>query len=171
MAILLGIDTGGTYTDAVLYDEDRTENRIIASAKSLTTKHDLTIGIGGAVAAVLAEADTKGTDISLVSISTTLATNALVEGQGRRVCLVFLGFDEADLGRAGLDDALGGDPAILAPGGYKATGEQRAALDLEALEPQVMAIADEVEAFAVVAIFGGRNPAHEIAVRLSLIHI
>ena len=141
----------------------RDRNRIIASAKSLTTKHDLTIGIGGAVAAVLAEADTKGTDISLGSISTTLATNALVEGQGRRVCLVFLGFDEADLGRAGLDDALGGDPAILAPGGYKATGEQRAALDLEALEPQVMAIADEVEAFAVVAIFGGRNPAHEIA--------
>ncbi len=165
MAILLGIDTGGTYTDAVLYDEDRAENRVIASAKSLTTKHDLTIGIGGAVAAVLAEADTKGQNISLVSISTTLATNALVEGQGRRVCLVFLGFDEADLGRAGLDDALGGDPTILAPGGYKATGEQRAALDLEALEPRVMAVAGEVEAFAVVAIFGGRNPAHEIAVR------
>jgi len=165
MAILLGIDTGGTYTDAVLYDEDRAENRVTASAKSLTTKHDLTIGIGGAVAAVLDEAGASGSDISLVSISTTLATNALVEGQGRRVCLIFLGFDEADLGRAGLDEALGGDPAILAPGGYKATGDQRAPLDLPALEPRIMAVADEVEAFAVVAIFGGRNPAHEIAVR------
>ncbi len=165
MAILLGIDTGGTYTDAVLYDEDLAADRVIASAKSLTTKHDLAIGIGGAVEAVLRDSGISGEQVSLASISTTLATNALVEGQGRRVCLVFLGFDEADLGRAGLDDALGDDPSILAPGGYKATGEQRAPLDLASLAPKIEAVAGGVDAFAVVAIFGGRNPAHEIAVR------
>ncbi len=38
----LGIDTGGTYTDAVLVDSDHT---LVASCKSLTTRHDLTIGI------------------------------------------------------------------------------------------------------------------------------
>ena len=165
MAILLGIDTGGTYTDAVLYDEDAPKDRVIASAKALTTKHDLSIGIGGAVTAVLADSGISGADVSLASISTTLATNALVEGQGRRVCLIFLGFDEADLGRAGLDDALGSDPAIVAPGGYKATGEQRAPLDIVALRPKIDAVSESVDAFAVVAIFGGRNPAHEIAVR------
>ena len=43
MALLLGVDTGGTYTDAVLI---RDEAEVIASAKSLTTRHDLAIGIG-----------------------------------------------------------------------------------------------------------------------------
>ncbi|WP_273486518.1 hydantoinase/oxoprolinase N-terminal domain-containing protein, partial [Lentibacter algarum] len=43
MAILLGVDTGGTYTDAVLL---RDEEEVLASAKSLTTRHDLAIGIG-----------------------------------------------------------------------------------------------------------------------------
>ncbi len=165
MAILLGIDTGGTYTDAVLYDEEAADDRVIASAKALTTKQDLAIGIGGAVSAVFEASGVSGSQVSLASISTTLATNALVEGQGRRVCLVFLGFDEADAKRAGLDEALGGDPVILAPGGYKATGEQRAVLDLEALKPRIDEVAGDIDAFAVVAIFGGRNPAHEIAVR------
>jgi N-methylhydantoinase A/oxoprolinase/acetone carboxylase beta subunit len=165
MAILLGIDTGGTYTDAVLYDEDRAEDRVIASAKALTTKHDLAIGIGGAVAAVLSDAGIEGPAVSLTSISTTLATNALVEGQGRRVGLVFIGFDEADLGRAGLDEALGGDPVLVTPGGYKATGEERAPLKLDLVQSFVDDVVEVVDAFAVVAIFGGRNPAHEIAVR------
>jgi len=41
----LGIDTGGTYTDAVLVDG---EQQIVAASKCLTTRHDLTIGIGNA---------------------------------------------------------------------------------------------------------------------------
>ena len=47
MAKLLGIDTGGTYTDAVLYDET---SGVTASAKALTTKHDLVIGVAEAMA-------------------------------------------------------------------------------------------------------------------------
>ena len=50
MTLLLGVDTGGTYTDAVLI---RDEVAVIASAKSLTTRHDLAEGIGAAVQAVL----------------------------------------------------------------------------------------------------------------------
>lgn len=50
MAILLGIDTGGTYTDAVLFDE---QEGVLASAKALTTKHDLSSGIRSALNAVL----------------------------------------------------------------------------------------------------------------------
>ena len=52
MAILLGVDTGGTYTDAVLV---RDEREVIASAKALTTRQDLSIGIGDAIEAVLAQ--------------------------------------------------------------------------------------------------------------------
>lgn len=59
MALLLGIDTGGTYTDAVLFDDQ--QSRVIAKAKSLTTRHDLAIGISGAVTRVVdaAQIDAK----------------------------------------------------------------------------------------------------------------
>jgi len=52
MALLLGIDTGGTYTDAVLFDDSV---GIMAKAKALTTRHDLAIGISGAVDRVLTQ--------------------------------------------------------------------------------------------------------------------
>ena len=94
MAILLGVDTGGTYTDAVLL---RDEEEVLASAKSLTTRHDLAIGIGKAVQAVLDASGVDPSTIGLASLSTTLATNALVEGQGGRVGLVYIGFPESDL--------------------------------------------------------------------------
>ena len=79
--LYLGIDTGGTYTDAVLWSE---ATGIVAKAKSLTTRHDLAEGIAGAVDAVLGEAAISAAAIKLVSMSTTLATNALIEGQGGR---------------------------------------------------------------------------------------
>src|SRR5690348_11106865 len=99
-ALYLGIDTGGTYTDAVLWSE---ATGVAAKAKALTTRHDLAVGIGGAVDAVLEKAKTDPKSIKLVSMSTTLATNALVEGQGGRVALVMIGFAPADLGRDGLE--------------------------------------------------------------------
>ena len=92
--LLLGIDTGGTYTDAVLYSETA---GVVARAKALTTRHVLSVGISGAVEAVLAEAKAPVSAIGLVSLSTTLATNALVEGQGGRAGLVMIGFGPDDL--------------------------------------------------------------------------
>ena len=71
MTLLLGVDTGGTYTDAVLI---RDEREVIASAKALTTRHDLAVGIGAAVAAVLAEGEVDAAEIGLASLSTTLTT-------------------------------------------------------------------------------------------------
>jgi N-methylhydantoinase A/oxoprolinase/acetone carboxylase beta subunit len=70
MTILLGVDTGGTYTDAVLIQDD---THVMASAKSLTTRADLALGIGSAVRAVLAQADVAPGEIALASLSTTLA--------------------------------------------------------------------------------------------------
>ena len=75
----------------VLYDE--ASRSVIATAKSPTTHHDLAIGICGAIDAVLALADVAPERIELVSLSTTLATNALVEGKGRPVGAVIIGFD------------------------------------------------------------------------------
>ncbi|MFB0993584.1 MAG: hydantoinase/oxoprolinase N-terminal domain-containing protein, partial [Paracoccaceae bacterium] len=78
---------------------------MIGAAKSLTTRPDLALGIGRAIDAALAEANLKSDKIAMVSLSTTLATNALVEGQGGRVALIFIGFDSSDSERAGLDQA------------------------------------------------------------------
>ena len=115
MAHLLGIDTGGTYTDAVLLNDET--DTIVARAKSLTTRPDLALGIGAAIDAVLKESKLAPTAVSMVSLSTTLATNALVEGQGGRVALIFIGFDEAELQKADLSDALNGDPVVIIEGG------------------------------------------------------
>ena len=163
MSILLGIDTGGTYTDAVLYDE-RSE-RVVAAAKALTTRHDLAIGIHGAAEAVLTSSGVEPASIALVSLSTTLATNALVEGQGGRVGLVLIGFDEAAAARAGIADALRGDPCIRIGGGHDAAGRACQTLDIAALDRAIPGLEGSVAAFAVAGMFAVRNPEHEVAVR------
>jgi N-methylhydantoinase A/oxoprolinase/acetone carboxylase beta subunit len=165
MVRLLGIDTGGTYTDAVILDEML---GVVATAKALTTKHDLAIGVRGAVERVLAadaEAERGGGGIGLVSLSTTLATNALVERHGRPVCLLAIGLGPAALQRAGLGAALGGDPVAFVAGGHGASGDVAVALDAAAVESAVAAHASRVSAFAVAATFAVRNPAHECQAR------
>ena len=163
MPILLGVDTGGTYTDAVLHDE--ASGRVLAAAKALTTRHDLAVGIGGAAASVLEVSGIAPASVALVSLSTTLATNALVEGQGGRVGLVLVGFDEAAASRAGIVDALRGDPCIRIGGGHDAAGRACGTLDLPALDRAISGLEDTVAAFAVAGMFSVRNPEHEIAVR------
>ena len=162
MTLSLGIDTGGTYTDAVLFDETR---GVIAKAKALTTRHDLALGIAGAVGTVMSDASMRASDIALVSLSTTLATNALVEGRGGRVALVFIGFDHGDAERAGLMEVLHGDPLIRVGGGHDPHGDALTALDVSTLEREVAAVASSVTGFAVTAQFATRNPSHEIAAR------
>ncbi|TIX93030.1 hydantoinase/oxoprolinase family protein [Rhizobium sp. P44RR-XXIV] len=158
---LLGIDTGGTYTDAVLFHET---DGVIAKAKSLTTRHDLAVGIAGAVDAVIAEAGVPVSAIGLVSLSTTLATNALVEGQGGRAGLIMIGFGPDDMKRDGLAEALGSDPVLFVPGGHNVHGNENP-LDLAALEEALPELAKSVSSFAVAGYFAVRNPAHEIKVR------
>ncbi|MEI9418947.1 hydantoinase/oxoprolinase family protein [Mesorhizobium sp. Cs1321R2N1] len=161
-ALFLGIDTGGTYTDAVLWCEKPAgSGTVVAKAKALTTRHDLAVGISGAVDAVLGEAATNPADIKLVSMSTTLATNALVEGQGGRVALVMIGFTEADLARDGLRSALGSDPVVFAPGGHDVHGKAQP-LNLSTLQEALPALGASVSGFAVCAYFATRNPAHEL---------
>lgn len=164
MALTLGIDTGGTYTDAVLFD---TEQGVVAAAKALTTKHDLTLGIAEAADAVL---DGRGGEIALVSVSTTLATNAIVEGQGSPAALVLIGHAAGEEARPDLARALAGDPTLAVAGGHDALGEARCPLDTEALAAGARAAAGRVSAFAVSSLFSVRNPEHEIAAR-DLLHM
>jgi len=161
MSFLLGVDTGGTYTDAVLMDAAAT--RVIAKAKALTTRPDLAMGVGTAIDAVIAGIDPA--QVGMVSLSTTLATNALVEGQGGRVALVFIGFDPGEIARDGLPEALKGDPVIRLPGGHSHAGTEIAPLDLDSLREAVLALPPGLTGFAVAARFATRNPGHETAAR------
>jgi N-methylhydantoinase A/oxoprolinase/acetone carboxylase beta subunit len=86
MKIGIGIDTGGTYTDAVIYNFEN--KSILGTAKSLTTKNDLSIGILGAIDGLPAHLTREA---ELISLSTTLATNACVEDRGGRAKLIFFG--------------------------------------------------------------------------------
>lgn len=160
MAILLGIDTGGTYTDAALYDDQT--NTILNSAKALTTKHDLALGIQAALESVLPD---PAPEVRLVSLSTTLATNAIVEGQGSPMCLLLLGYPADALDRSHLREALGDDPVVFIQGGHTVSGEEQAPLDLEAARQAIQTHAPKVAALAVSGYFAVRNPGHELAVR------
>lgn len=157
MPVYLGIDTGGTYTDAVLFDPDR---GVLASAKSLTTRHELTRGISDAVAA-LGEHLLGSGPVDMVALSTTLATNASVEGQGSPVCLVLIGQDADVLSRFGLGEALGSDPVVHVAGGHTYEGVQRQPLDEAAVQAAGQQYRGRVAAFAVVSAFGVLNPDHE----------
>jgi N-methylhydantoinase A/oxoprolinase/acetone carboxylase beta subunit len=163
MALLLGIDTGGTYTDAVLFNDQT--SKVVAKAKSLTTRHDLALGIAGAADRVIGAAAIDPSAIELVSISTTLATNALVEGQQRRVGLIMIGFSEADVERQGLRTALGSDPLIILSGGHTVSGDENRPLDVSALKAWLAGPGANVAGYAIAGYFSTRNPAHELASR------
>ena len=163
MTLVIGLDTGGTYTDAALLDT--ATGTVRATGKSLTTRDDLSIGVGGAIRRVLEDFDGSAADIGLVSLSTTLATNAVVEGVGGRVGLLMIGFDETSLQRADLARALGQDPVFFINGGHAADGAPQAQLDEAAIREAVNATEGEVSAYAVAGHFATRNPAHESRTR------
>lgn len=87
----LGIDTGGTCTDAVLYDTEKKE--ILSTGKTLTTKENLVIGIENALSCLDQE---ELEHLDFVSLSTTLATNACVENRGGKVKVIMIGTKPQD---------------------------------------------------------------------------
>ena len=162
---LLGIDTGGTYTDAAIIDP--AERRVIATAKALTTKGDLAVGVGEAMRVALAAlpASFRRSDIALVSVSTTLATNAVVEGHGGAVGTILIGFDAAMATRSGIASSYADMPVQMIGGGHDHNGEPRAPLDRAALAIALSELDPRVEAYAVAATFAVRNAEHELEAR------
>ena len=157
MKLGLGIDTGGTYTDSVIYDFDT--KQIITKAKALTTKEDLTIGIIGSL--VQLSSDVMK-DIELVSLSTTLATNACVEGKGSRGKLVLLGYDEQLLpklrSKYGLPDL---SEIIMILGSHGQQGQVISEPDWLELEKLIRASNHNTDAYGVAEYWGIRNPSFE----------
>lgn len=104
VSIGIGIDTGGTYTDAVAYDVEQGE--VLAWGKARTTKEDLSKGIR---AALMTLPEDLRRQASVIALSTTLATNACVEDKGGRAKLVLMGTPEKVLHRIHADRRYGLD--------------------------------------------------------------
>jgi N-methylhydantoinase A/oxoprolinase/acetone carboxylase beta subunit len=155
----IGLDTGGTFTDAVALDAT---GQVIASAKALTMHWDLAHGLGAALRTVLARLPpaVRREDIALISVSTTLATNAVVENRFSPICTVLIGFDERMIERSDLKRA-GGGIIVRVRGGHEATGDEAEPLDEAGVRAAVAQYDSTVEAFAVAGMFSVRNPAHE----------
>lgn len=159
MSIILGIDTGGTYTDAVVLDDER---GVIGAAKALTTKHDLSVGIQNAVEAALPKSPPN---IELVSLSSTLATNAIVEEKGSPICLLLIGYDPDTVALAGLERVVANESIVFIRGGHTVIGEEQTPLDTNTARQAILTYAPYVAAFAISGYFGVRNPTHELRVK------
>ncbi len=155
-SLVLGIDTGGTYTDCVLLEYH--SRRVLASQKSLTTKRDFSIAIENVIGGIQIEDPSA---IKMVSISTTLATNAIAEGKGKRVALLLIGYDPELISKFRLEGRLATPNYYFFAGGHDLYGREKAALDLPAILAKVNQIKGQVDAIAVSSYFSPLNPEHE----------
>ena len=152
--MLLGLDVGGTFTDAVIIDG----HRVVATAKRRTTKDNLMNGIGEALDAVLEGYDTS--NIEQVTLSTTVVTNTIVEEKEQVVDLYVV----TGPGR-NVDDIFPVKPIYLQ--GYT---DHRGIVVERTPADAVRGIANMVQArsgtdlAAVSAKFGGRNPQEELSI-------
>ena len=150
--LVIGVDTGGTYTDAVVVDP--AQNRVLAWAKEPTTAHDPALAIGRALAAVLDKAKADPAQIVGLTVSTTLATNALVEDKGADVGLLVIGHDQRL-------DVPATDLRFI-PGGHKARGVEAEPLGMDHLLSAIAAMKDHVDVYAVCAMLAFNDPSHEL---------
>jgi N-methylhydantoinase A/oxoprolinase/acetone carboxylase beta subunit len=167
--MLLGVDVGGTFTDAVLVDGGR-----LITAKAPTTPEDQSRGVLAAVRAALDAAGRGAEDVEAFSHGMTVATNALLEGVGARTVLCATeGFvDVVELGRQARPELY----RLCAAGPAPLVGPQRRVAVPERMGPggvlrpltedAARAVADRVaalepEAVAVVLLHAYRHPAHE----------
>ena len=151
-AYIIGIDTGGTYTDAVLID--RQTKRVIATAKKPTTHQDLAIGTGQALTELFRQTGVAPHQIASLAVSSTLATNSVVENKGARVVLLVIGYVR--------HFKLPVKAVVFIKGGHTITGKEEEPLDLEYLVEVVHRLKDEVDAYGVCSAMSMHNPAHEL---------
>ena len=156
--MLLGLDVGGTFTDAVIIEG----HRVVSSAKRRTTKDNLMQGIGEALDAVLASCDTS--NIEQVTLSTTVVTNTIVEEKEQAVDLYVV----TGPGR-NVDDIFPVSPIYLQ--GYtdhRGIVVERTSTDAVRDIARMVQARSGTDLAAVSAKFGVRNPQEELSITEAL---
>ena len=162
MSYILGFDAGGTFTDSVIFDT--ISQKIISEGKALTTNFDLSIGIKNSIEYSLKKIPLKNLQkIKLVVISSTLATNSVVNSTGCRVGLILVGFDKSILNNKFLYEACNNGEIILVKGGHDAEGNEKESLDFQEIEEFIKIT--KIQSFAIASEFSTRNPDHENKIR------
>lgn len=153
---MVGIDTGGTYTDGVLMEYH--SRQVVASSKTLTTREDLTGGIMAALERLNIE-DPYG--VKLVCISSTLATNSIAEGKGQRAGLLLIGYDRDLVIRYNLESKFPTPYFEYFRGGHTVQGEEKEPLDRESILAWVRKNQGHLDALAISSYFSPLNITHE----------
>ncbi len=153
MQYSMGIDAGGTYTDSVIIRDS--DGKVMDSNKALTTYPDLLAGIRNSIDGL---DDKYLKDVKMVSVSTTLATNTILEKNGYPVGLILAGDYE-------IPEKMNVEFYTVVKGGHDHHGAEIVSLDMEAVDAFVLQVKDKVSAFAVSSYFSVRNPAHELAIK------
>ncbi len=160
----LGIDVGGTNTDAVIMDA---ADRVIAKAKVPCTP-DITGGITAAIDAVLKAPEVTPSRISHVMLGTTHATNAVLERRHlRRVAVIRLGGPATHSIRPmfgwprDLAEAVSVG-AVIVDGGIEFDGRDLSPLDTDAIARFLGQVGDVAEGVAITSVFAPVSPRHEL---------
>lgn len=148
MALVLGMDTGGTYTDGVIVDT--ISKKIVSKAKALTTKEDLTLGIEECISNLERE---YLNEVQLVCLSTTLATNAIVEGKGSKTALIYMGYDDVEKIPAEIKVKVAGRNDVM--------GNEISRINDNEVRRVVNEIKDKVQAIVISGYASVRNPRQE----------
>jgi N-methylhydantoinase A len=180
--VILGVDVGGTFTDAALLTGDR-----LVTGKSPTTPADQSEGVMTAVTEALEAAGASAADVERFVHGMTVGTNALLEGRVARTALLATeGFtDLEELGRqarAELYRLCAGRPPPLVPAELRVAVPERTGPDgvLRELDEHALRGALEgldCEAAAVCLLWGFRHPGHErrvaelVAETLAEVHV
>jgi N-methylhydantoinase A/oxoprolinase/acetone carboxylase beta subunit len=155
---IIGVDAGGTYTDVVAMD--CATRRVLASVKVPTTHAHPGVGIVHGIKKLLAQGTIPVASITRTVISTTLGTNALVEGKGADVGLFVIGFNQR------LD--VPAEDMRYIPGGHKAKGIEREPLGLEELYEGIRAMKGCVQAYGIASLMSFVDPSHELVAAKAL---
>ncbi len=160
----LGIDVGGTNTDAVILDR---ADRVLAKAKVPTTP-DVTSGIVAALDAVVGERAAEAERITHAMLGTTHATNAVLERRRlHKVAVIRIGAP-ATMGirpmfgwPSDLTEAVAAD-AVIVGGGIEFDGRDLSPLDEDALARFAGSVAATAEAVAITSVFAPVSARHEL---------
>jgi len=151
--LALGIDAGGSYTDAVVTDVRTKE--IIAKMKSKTTHDDMIIGMKDAMNGLILKRKFNPKDIKFVGLSTTLATNSILESKGGKVGLITIGWHPEK------DILIEPSKDIFVGGGHNVTGDAVEGLDENALINAAKELENIADNIVISAKFSCLNDGHE----------